>query len=239
MGSQWIGRRALHRLARAVGQSPLHRTDGCDGPLLLRVACESLLASGRQIAIVQIGANDGLHNDPLIPVVRLHRDRTRLLLIEPQLLVIPHLRNTHSGHPAVDIVNAAIGPAGDLDLFVIDPAYWGDCQPGYAAGWPTYRAPTGVSSNSRAHVRAWLAKYYKGNLPLDGLIVRQSVACMPLSQTLSERRFPPPDILVVDTEGYDDVALYHSDLATLRPSVVSMTTKFVEVTLRSETSLAG
>lgn len=119
------------------------------------------------------------YTTPLIPVVRLHRDRTRLLLIEPQLLVIPHLRNTHSGHPAVDIVNAAIGPAGDLDLFVIDPAYWGDCQPGYAAGWPTYRAPTGVSSNSRAHVRAWLAKYYKGRFfPLtDSSFDRASPAC--------------------------------------------------------------
>ena len=221
MGSDTgIGRRARNRFARATGQFARHPPGGHDGPLLLRVACETLLSSGRHLTIVQIGANDGRHNDPLNPVVTSYWDRTRLLLVEPQNLVIPHLRDTYAGHPDIDIVNGAIGPTGSLDLFVIDPSCWEDCQPRYAAAWPTYRAPTGVSSSARDHVSAWLAKYYNGDLPIDRLILRQSVPCMPLPQVLSERGFPPPDILVVDAEGYDDVVLQHSALETLRPTVV-------------------
>lgn len=221
MGSETgIVRRARNRLVRAAGQFARHPPSGVDGPLLLRVACESLLTSGLHLTIVQVGANDGLHNDPVNPVVTSYWDRTRLLLVEPQNLVIPHLRDTYAGHPNIDIVNGAIGPTGSLDLFVIDPSHWEDCQPRYAADWPTYRAPTGVTSSSRDHVSAWLAKYYNGDLPIDRLILRQSVPCMPLPHVLSESGFPPPDILVVDTEGYDDVVLQHSALETLRPAVV-------------------
>ena len=47
--------------------------------------------------MVQVGANDGLLNDPLHSFLMKHRDRTEVLLIEPQTHLLPVLSKNYSG----------------------------------------------------------------------------------------------------------------------------------------------
>ena len=182
----------------------------------------TLLGSGERLNVVQIGANDGMVNDPIFPFMKKHRDSTRVLLIEPQQQLIPHLKANYSWHPDATIVDAAIGPAGSMTLFSIREDCWAGCSAPYARSWPDYRAPTGITSTSRDHVRNWAAKHYRGPVEIDEVIVEMSVRCSPLAEVLDGTPFVNrTDLLQVDTEGYDDEILYHSDIPRLQPRLIN------------------
>lgn len=191
-------------------------------PSSLDVAVAALLSEREEIRLVQVGANDGLYNDPIRPLFRRNPDRMQLLLVEPQTSLIPVLRSTYADHPNVTIANCAVGAEGELLLYSIDPAEWSHCQPAYAAQWPIYRAPTGVTSTSREHVLGWLHKYYSGRRPIQDVVVARSVASKSLMTLLKEQDWPESiDVLQVDTEGYDDEVIRHSDIDLTTPALVN------------------
>ncbi len=129
---------------------------------------QQMLVPGAMINIVQVGANDGVINDPLHGFLKAHPAATRVILVEPQAALIPVLRQAYACHPGAVIVQAAVGPVGPLLLHRVRPECWGDLVVPYAAGWPEYRAPTGVTSARRDTVLAWVAQHYRGPLPVTG-----------------------------------------------------------------------
>ena len=191
----------------------------------------ALIAVQGRIRVVQVGANDGVINDPIHNFLMTHRYQTEVLLIEPQPYLIPILAANYEDHPAHHIENLAVGERSSLLLHTIDERYWLDCSAPYADGWPAYRAPTGVSSSDREHVLRYLRHNYKGQLPLDDLIVTFSTDCMPLKDVMERAGFSPTvDVLQVDCEGYDDEVLYHASLERLTPKLIN----FEETALTSE-----
>lgn len=181
-----------------------------------------LLAAQGCVRVAQVGANDGVFNDPLHKFLMEHRDRTEVLLIEPHPYLIPILAANYRDHPAHHIQNLAVGERGTLLLHTIDERYWHECAAPYADGWPAYRAPTGVSSSDRDHVLHYLRKYYTGGLPVDHLIATVSTECMPLSDVMERAGFAPTvDVLQVDCEGFDDEVLYHASLDRLKPKLIN------------------
>lgn len=116
----------------------------------------ALLAAQGRILVVQVGANDGVVNDPLHEFLMKHRERTEVLLIEPQPYLIPILADNYKDHPAHHIENVAVGERSQLVLYGIDERHWPECVPPYAEGWPQYRAATGVSSADQDHVLRFL-----------------------------------------------------------------------------------
>jgi FkbM family methyltransferase len=208
--------------SRLLLNRALRLSNGPTSSSLLGVALEALLSQCAEVRIVQVGANDGVHNDSLYELARDYADRTHLLLIEPQTALIPLLSNNYSWHRDVTICEAAVGAPGQFDLFGIAPEHWFSCQPRYAADWPTYRAPTGVASQSKEHVVNWARKYYKGDHDVTDLVVAQRVRSMPLPNILTEVRWPRDfDILQIDAEGFDDRVLYHCGLGTSAPSLIN------------------
>lgn len=198
----------------------------------------ALLAAQGRIRVVQVGANDGVFNDPLHDFLVKYRDQTEVLLIEPQPYLIPILAANCKYHPAHHIENVAVGARGSLLMHSIDERYWHECAAPYADGWPAYRAPTGVTSNNREHVLRYLRRYYTGELPLDDLIVTYSTDCLPLDEVMDRAGFGSAvDVLQVDCEGFDDEVLYHSSLERLTPKLIN----FEETALSSErlTTLSG
>lgn len=188
----------------------------------LETGMAALIAAQGRIRVVQVGANDGVVNDPLHDFLMKHRDQTEVLLIEPQPYLIPMLAANYQNHPAHHIQNLAVGERGSLLLHTIDERYWTECAPPYADGWPAYRAPTGVSSSDREIVLAYLRRYYKGELPVEDLIVDFSTECMPLTELMERARFAPAvDVLQVDCEGFDDEVLYNSSLDRLKPKLIN------------------
>src|SRR5215203_3467954 len=63
--------------------------------------------SRKHLNFIQIGANDGLVNDPFYKFIR--RDNWKGILIEPQKDVFQKLQRTHAGNDQLTLANFAIG----------------------------------------------------------------------------------------------------------------------------------
>ncbi|HRP36149.1 MAG TPA: FkbM family methyltransferase, partial [Gammaproteobacteria bacterium] len=183
---------------------------------------EGLIAGRDMLNVVQVGANDGAHNDPIHAFLMAHRQHTNALLIEPQPELIPHLEAAYAEHPRVAIYNGAIGATDEFVLHRIRPALWGEFRSSYMKGAPAYRAPSGLTSADRAHVLAAARKYLPAGIDAEDAVEAFAVPCRRLSQLLAETGFPTPiQLLQVDAEGADDEVLRACDVPGLRPAVIN------------------
>jgi FkbM family methyltransferase len=186
-------------------------------------SCLHLLTNMRQtLNIVQVGANDGITNDPLYEFISNYPHSTRIILCEPQSYLIPELEKSYGFHDAKYIFNGAIGPGPSLKLYRIKRECWAECSAPYAKEWPEYRAPTGVTSSSYDHVSAWVSKYYRGDKQREDVIEDVSVECVNICELLKRAAlFESIDVLQVDAEGFDDQVVYASNIGEFLPLVVN------------------
>lgn len=183
-----------------------------------QLALGMLAALRRRLYIVVVGANDGRVNDPIYGFVMARSSTTKILLIEPNEQLLPHLDFNYRDHPDYSIAHCAIGNEGMLLLYVISEEYWERFQPAYAAGWPVYRAATGLTSATKANIEHALRR--EGLNP-DTAIKEIRVRARALDNLLVEIEWECPiDVIQVDTEGYDDIVIYNSSIAQLKPRVV-------------------
>ena len=171
---------------------------------------------------MQVGANDGRLNDPIHPFIQRHPNQTRLLLIEPQASVLPMLKENYAEHPSAIIVQCAIGKPGVSTLWTIKQGCWEDFHPSYLVLWPSYRAPTGLTSENRSYVESLIAKHYRGELPLEAVLGSFQIERRSLLDVLESSGFGfGVDLLQVDTEGSDDVVIMNSAIERLRPALIN------------------
>src|SRR4051812_25620205 len=79
----------------------------------------TLLAAARPNAtFVQIGANDGLHDDPVRQHALAHRWRG--ILVEPDPVHFARLTSNYAGHSNLTLVNAAVGTGEEMTFYYID-----------------------------------------------------------------------------------------------------------------------
>jgi FkbM family methyltransferase len=185
----------------------------------------ALAAEGR-LNIVQVGANDGSHKDPLHRFLMGHRHSTTALLIEPQPEIITYLQDAYADHPGASIYNGAIGASDWLVLYRIRPHLWDSFRVSYLKGAPAYRAPSGLTSASKAHVLAAANRHLAGKVPPEEAVEELRVPCMQLRPLLVERGFPLAlHLLQVDAEGADDEVLYACNVGELRPAIINFESK--------------
>lgn len=180
------------------------------------------LGRERQLNIVVVGANDGKINDPLFPLMIADTSLAKLLLIEPQADLIPYLTDNYHFHPDVTVVNAAIGPESELILYSIKKELWAELNIPYARerNWPLYRAPTGVTSSSKDHVKAWLRKHVE-RADIESFICENVSPCFYLDDICRQNGFYEEiDVLQIDTEGFDDQVIYSSALEVTKPKLI-------------------
>jgi FkbM family methyltransferase len=188
----------------------------------LEIALSVLLSTKRVITIAQVGANDGRLNDPIYSFAYKYPERTRLILIEPQAELIPYLESNYSFHNQASIYRGAVGTLGRRKLYSVGKAYWPYVRAEYAKDWPSYRAPTGVTSENRIHVENWIAKYVKGKPIAADSIMQNEVDFSPLGVIIEKIGAPIfIDLLQIDAEGFDDEVIYNSDIGRLRPIVIN------------------
>ena len=214
-------RQAIFNLVRQLGYE-IKKSDFSERQISHFECCLYLLTNMRQkLNIVQVGANDGMINDPLFEFISNNPTRTRIILCEPQEYLIPELEKNYSFQDAKYIYNGAIGPEPSLRLFRIRRECWGECSVPYARGWPEYRAPTGVTSSRYDHVSAWVLKHYKGSLRLQDVIEDVWVECVDIREIVKRAGlFDTIDLLQVDAEGFDDQVIYASDIGGFLPLVI-------------------
>jgi FkbM family methyltransferase len=200
------------------------------------------LAAEEALNIIQVGANDGSHSDPIHRFLMSHPHRTTALLIEPQPEIITYLQASYADHPGASIYNGAIGSSDQLVLYRIRPELWDSFRVSYLKGAPAYCAPSGLTSANRAHVVAAAGRYLKGKIAAEDAVEELQVPCRQLKPLLDERGFPAPiHLLQVDAEGADDEVLYACNIDALRPAIINFESKHLEMARQAalETYLAG
>lgn len=150
------------------------------------------LADARPIAVVQVGANDG--RDPLGDLIRDRPDRIeRALLIEPQRAAFARLARRFEDLPQVVCLNVAIDrQPGERKLYSVRSN----------AGVPI---GDGIASFERRHVeraiRTRVDTASRGEVA--ALIAKETVMATTLDAAAGDAGIARPDVLMVDTEGFD------------------------------------
>jgi FkbM family methyltransferase len=172
---------------------------------------DSLTRREETVRFVQVGANDGLHGDPLRPHVQDHGWRG--LLIEPIPAVFDRLKAAYGELPGVEFANVAIWPEeGEKTLHVVD-------------------GRDVLSSFSLETILHHEPKYDDLRSELRTL----KVPTRRLDTLLRETGHAEPHVLVVDVEGCDDAVLRTYDFSAHKPDVV----QFEHVHLSAERSAAA
>ena len=153
-----------------------------------------LLISKKKINnIIQIGANDGKSDDFLRSSINID---TNLLLVEPIKSAFNQLEKNYSGYKNVKFINKAIDVVtGKKNIFSVNPKYYDFYEKKYKSkdvSWLTV-----------------LASFHKEHLKYHGIksnhIQSTEIDCINFKELIEQYDYQKLDLLVVDTEGYDDV----------------------------------
>jgi FkbM family methyltransferase len=171
-------------------------------PTLELLAAQVMIDHGPELFVLQIGAYDGISNDPVHDLIVRHGWRG--VLLEPQLRYFERLQETYRGREGISLVNAAIAPQPGRRTL-----YWAEEDP---------RDETPdigqFASFDPEHV-ARQAERFPG---LRERMRSTEIECVTFEMLLEgvER----VDVLQIDTEGFDAEVVEMFDLARWRPRIV-------------------
>ena len=190
-------------------------------PNLLALAISDVLL-GRVLAggqpsdftFLQIGANDGIANDPLHPFIV--RYGFRGVCVEPMAEPFARLQWTYRDHPGVVCERAAIGPTdGEVTLYRFIPGP-------HLPPWADHMA-----SISPEVLRA----NFQG---LRGAIEPVTVPSMTVATLRAKYGLGDVDLLQLDAEGYDFEIIKLVDLTTFRPTILHFEPGMLTPAIRHE-----
>jgi len=163
-----------------------------------------LLKENRDGYLVQIGANDGITNDPVRNIIM--DFKVPSILIEPQPAIFKILARNYEDVSNVECVNAAIDEESSTKkLFYIDPSV--DYYPKWAIGIASFNKET-------------LLKHKRVLKDLENNVRSAEVPTVRFDQLLKDRNVSKVFILQVDTEGYDFIILKHVFSCNFTPSII-------------------
>ncbi len=142
--------------------------------------------SAGSLTLLQIGANDGVQQDPVRPI--LVDSGMPALLVEPLPETYRQLVANYAEFAAVQCLNCAVGAAdGNITLYALDSEQ--------------AQEKSLVASFDRDHVQRF-AKMW--GLPADS-VVSVEVPCLTVASILARGGMASANIAVVDTEGLDHI----------------------------------
>ncbi|MFA7235499.1 MAG: FkbM family methyltransferase [Phycisphaeraceae bacterium] len=151
-------------------------------PLLV----ERIEVNEDDFCVVQIGANDGCHSDPIYPLLRTHR--WRAILVEPQPDMFERLCRLHADRPNTHLENCAIASTdGSMTLyrFKADPRV-----PPHLHGMASFD-------------RQMLMRQVKHHPGIQQFIVPINVPTQTVFTLLTKHHIDNIHLLQVDVEGFD------------------------------------
>ena len=193
----------------AIGRSPL-RID-------LDIIGAWLSTNRPEVGFVQIGAFDGVTNDPLYDLVR--RFGWRGVLVEPQAGAFERLRVTYKDIAGVVLLNAAVAEErGSRTLWQLEAERPTD------PWWVSQSA-----SFNREHLLAHIAHPY-----MEQRIVGVDVETLTLADVFSQSP-RPVDVLQIDAEGYDAHIVAMLETTGRWPTVVRFEHRHLSLRSHAET----
>jgi FkbM family methyltransferase len=172
--------------------------------------------SRKEVTVVQIGANDGINNDPIHKFIK--RDHWQGVLLEPQRYVFENfLKPLYRKTPGINVLNAA------LDLS-------DGTKPIYKISVSESRWATGLTSFNRSVLEESVRSGYVGRQALkegaalpassDDYITEESVQCISTPSLVKKFNLDKIDWLQIDTEGYDFEIIRMFNIEITRPEVI-------------------
>lgn len=167
---------------------------------------------------VQVGANDGVNDDPLRECVLKYR--LSGLLIEPLPDLFAKLQRNYQEVPGLYFENCAVGPdSGQATIYRIQE------------GAPLPAHAQGMASFNRSHLSA-----RKHGMPgLDDYVIETAVAVRTLPEILAKYGNPAISLLMIDTEGYDAEIVRLTLEANIRPDIVIYEHLHLPIATQAET----
>jgi FkbM family methyltransferase len=175
---------------------------------------------------VNIGANDGVSNDPIYPFLRDHGWRG--IAVEPLEPIFAELRRNYSRFPGVILERAAIAPEPR-------PFYYIPATAGYERTW-TKQVGTLDPAFLTKTIRLMRAYELDGPVPagLEDAVVRIDVPCLTFDALMAKHRAERVDFINIDAEGLDYELACAIDLTRWRPAVLCLETVDMRETQRTE-----
>jgi FkbM family methyltransferase len=177
----------------------------------------SLFSKSRdRVTVVQIGANDGIDNDPIHKFIK--RDKWQGVLLEPQKYVFDkYLQPLYKKTKGIVTLNAALDTK---DVF----------KPIYKISVSNSRWATGLTSFKRTVLEESLRSGYierqaiKEGCPLpenkEECIAEESVECICTDSLIKKLGLKKIDWLQIDTEGFDFEIIKMFNIGVTRPEVI-------------------
>jgi FkbM family methyltransferase len=168
------------------------------------------------VTVVQIGANDGINNDPIHKFIK--RDNWQGVLLEPQKYVFEkYLKPLYARTKGIIVMNAALDSSDGF-------------KPIYKISVSNSRWATGLTSFSRKILEEAVKSGYierqakKEGSPLpdnkNEYIAEESVECISTGTLLKRAGIVKTDWLQIDTEGFDFEIIKIFNIAVTRPTVI-------------------
>lgn len=185
-------------------------------PGTIEVFLDEYSRGHKPVTFLQVGANDGFINDPLHIFIK--RDSWRGVLLEPLPDVFKeYLSRLHRKRPEITAINAALDRSDGT-------------RPFYRLSISRERWAHGLSSFDRGVLEKKLRdgsmernmRREGVTLPdnLEGCIIMDEVPTVSPETLLKKFDGLAPDLLVIDTEGYDYEILKMMDLDRISPEVI-------------------
>jgi FkbM family methyltransferase len=150
------------------------------------------------LRFIQVGANDGIANDPIRWYVFKHGWHG--ILIEPQPVIFKQLQENYKGTEGLIFENCAISPQQkNVELYYLDES---------DVDWPFVNRIATLDPN-----KGWLAKAKERAKKVN-------VKSRTLNQVIEAHSMNSFDVLVIDTEGFDFEVLKTIDLTRHQPTVI-------------------
>jgi FkbM family methyltransferase len=172
--------------------------------------------SRANVVVVQVGANDGINNDPIHKFIK--RDRWQGILLEPQKYVFDKfLQPLYNKTQGIITLNAA------LDIH-------DGSKPIYKVAFSNSRWATGLTSFDRSVLEEAVTSGYidrqatKEGIPLprykEQYIAEEKVDCICTDTLVEKYSLGKIDWLQIDTEGFDFEIIKIFNIASTRPEVI-------------------
>lgn len=201
---KWLANQLVALLGRRgykISKHSFHQDNEIDLRLLLAEQIE--LRNGK-VSVVQIGANDGVTNDPINHLVKSRG--WSLLAVEPLAPAFNRLTESYRSTPNVKCVRCAIAASdGEMTLYTL--------------------APSDESGSLDDHLASFsrevLMRHWRRVPNLESRIVSQSVRAVTLQTLIEENKVEAVDLLQIDTEGFDYEIIKMAFAAGLKPPMLA------------------
>jgi len=163
------------------------------------------LAVHKKIHFIQIGANDGVMNDPLYQFNIKNKSVVSGYVLEPLPDIFEKLSQNYKKMPNISPVNLAIhADKAEMTLYRVKPHLLSKI-PVFAEG---------IASFDKNH-------WKKTNIiPNNDYIEEVLVTCIPIQTFIDLNKIQVLDLLVLDTEGYDYQILMDFNFNRIKPKII-------------------